>query len=74
MNSAQSPETQLRIQQWREKARQGTLTKEEQIEIIAQLRKDRGSVVQATSGTKVRKTAEKKTVNADDLLSELDNL
>lgn len=74
--SAQSPELQLKIQMWRQKAREGTLTQDEMKEAIAALRKDRGSVAQATAGSKVsrsRSTAAKKP-NGDDLLSELEGL
>jgi outer membrane biogenesis lipoprotein LolB len=76
MNAAQSPELQLKIQAWRAKAREGTLTKEEQMEIIKELRAGRGSVEQATSGSKVKKAtgAKKVAASADDLLAELDGL
>ncbi len=72
--SAQSPELQLKIQQWRDKARQGTLTIDEMREAIAALRKDRSSIPQATAGSKVSKarTAAAKKPSGDDLLSELE--
>jgi len=74
--SAQSPELQMKIQEWRAKAREGTLTQDEMREAIAALRKDRGSVTQATAGsrtTATRKAAAKKP-DGDDLLSQLEGL
>lgn len=74
--SAQSPELQMKIQEWRAKAREGALTQDEMREAIAALRKDRGSVAQATAGSKTtaaRKAAAKKP-DGDDLLSELEGL
>lgn len=76
MNAAQSPEMQLRIQEWRAKARQGTLSQDEMREAIAALRRDRSAIPQATAGsrtTKERKSAAAKP-NSDALLSELDDL
>lgn len=74
--SAQSPEMQLKIQEWRAKAREGTLTQEEMREAIAALRRDRGAVAQASAGSKVTKarTAAAKKPSGDDLLSELEGL
>ena len=74
--SAQSPELQMKIQEWRAKAREGTLTQEEMREAIAALRKDRGSVTQATAGSKTTRTrtAAAKKPDGDDLLSELEGL
>lgn len=76
MNAAQSPEMQLKIQEWRAKAREGTLSQDEMREAIAALRRDRGAIPPATAGSsvnKARKAAAAKP-NSDDLLSELDNL
>lgn len=76
MNYAQSPELQMKIQQWRAKAREGTLSQDEMREAIAALRRDRSALPQATAGssvTRTRKAASAKP-NSDDLLSELDNL
>lgn len=76
MNAAQSPEVQLKIQQWRAKAREGTLTQDEMREAIALLRKDRGAIPQASAGsrtTRERKVAASKP-NSDALLDELDKL
>lgn len=74
--AAQSPELQLKIAQWRDKARQGTLTQDEMREAIAALRKDRSSIPQATAGSKVTKarTAASKKPDSDDLLSQLEGL
>lgn len=74
--AAQSPELQLKIAQWRDKARQGTLTQDEMREAIAALRSDRTSIPQATAGSKVTKarTAASKKPDSDDLLSELEGL
>jgi ribosomal protein L12E/L44/L45/RPP1/RPP2 len=76
MNAAQSPEMQLRIQEWRAKARQGTLSQDEMREAIAALRRDRGAIPQASAGSKVTKTRKAAAAkpNSDDLLSELDGL
>ena len=64
--------TQAKIQLWRQKARDGTLTIEEQREIIATLRQGRLSAAQASAKAKASKA--KSAPNSDDLLSELDNL
>lgn len=76
MNAAQSPELQLKIQQWRAKAREGTLSQDEMREAIAALRKDRGAIPSATAGSKTtreRKAAAAKP-NSDAMLDELDKL
>lgn len=76
MNAAQSPEIQLKIQEWRAKAREGSLTQDEMREAIAVLRKDRGAIPSATAGSKTtreRKAAAAKP-DSDALLGELDNL
>lgn len=74
--SAQSPELQLQIMAWRAKSREGTLTQEEMKEAIAALRKDRGSVPQATAGSKTTRSraAAAKKPDGDDLLSQLEGL
>ena len=73
---AQSPEMQAKIQIWRQKAREGTLTQDEMREAIAALRQDRVSAagVSATSREKKATAKAKKNVNSDDLLNELDGL
>lgn len=67
---AQSTEMQIKLAAWREKARRGELTQEEQREAILALREDRSRSVTAGVTTKTR--AAKKVVNSDDLLAELD--
>lgn len=73
--SAQSPELQLQILQWRAKAREGTLTQDEMREAIRALRADRGATAQAVAGSKVTKSraAAKAKPNGDDLLNEFLN-
>lgn len=70
----QSPEVQSRIATWRQKAIDGTLTKEEMLEAIVLLRQDRrsASVASAGAATARKKAAAPKVVpTADDLLSDL---
>ena len=73
---AQSPEMQAKIQLWRQKAREGTLTQDEMREAIAALRQDRvgAASVSATSREKRATTRAKANINSDALLGELDNL
>ena len=73
---ALSPEAQAKVQLWRQKAREGTLTQDEMREAIATLRQDRVAAagISAASRAKKSATAAKKAVNSDDLLSELDGM
>lgn len=73
---ALSPEAQAKVQLWRQKAREGTLTQDEMREAIVTLRQDRVAAagVSAASRAKKSATAAKKAVNSDDLLSELDGM
>lgn len=73
---AQSQELQAKIQLWRQKAREGTLTQEEMREAIAALRQDRIGAAGTSATSRERKAAARaqKNVNSDDLLSELDGL
>lgn len=64
-----SPELQTKIQQWRQRAMEGTLTKEEMAEAIKLLREDRVTAV--TASAKVRTQAKTAIPSADDLLAEL---
>lgn len=64
-----SPELQTKIQQWRQRAMEGTLTKEEMAEAIKLLREDRVTAV--TASAKVRTQAKAAIPSADDLLAEL---
>lgn len=70
---ALSPEMQSKVQLWRQKAREGTLTVEERREAIQLLRQDRVGAAQISAASRAKK-APKAPVNADDLLNELDNL
>ncbi len=75
--SAQSPDLQAKIQLWRAKAREGTLTQDEMREAILALRRDRLSIsTPSTAGSKVNKARAitKAKPNGDDLLAELDAL
>ena len=73
---AQSPEMQAKIQLWRQKAREGTLTQDEMREAIAALRQDRGGAAATSEKSREKKATSraKANVNSDDLLSELDGL
>ena len=73
---ALSPEAQVQVQLWRQKAREGTLTQDEMRQAIALLRQDRinAATTSAASREKKATTRAKKNVNSDDLLSELDGL
>ncbi len=73
---ALSPEAQAKVQLWRQKAREGTLTQDEMREAIATLRQDRVAAAGASAVSRAKKsaTAAKKAVNSDDLLSELDGM
>ena len=73
---AQSPEIQAKIQLWRQKARDGTLTQDEMREAIAALRQDRvgASAVSAKSRATKAGAKAKANVNSDDLLNELDGI
>ena len=64
---------QLKVAEWRAKARAGTLTLEETRDAIKVLRSGRAAVAQAASGTKARK-AKEPAKSGDDLLSELEGL
>lgn len=72
----QSPEMQAKIQLWRQKAREGTLTQDEMREAIAALRQDRVGAAATSEKSREKKAAgrAKANVNSDDLLSELDGL
>lgn len=65
---------QLRVAEWRAKARAGTLTLEETKEAIKVLRQGRSLIAQATGGSKTNKAAKAAKPSGDDLLSELEGL
>ena len=67
-----SPEENALIVSYREKAAQGTLSKEELTHAVALLRQARMSAVQ--SAAKKRSAAAKQTKSAEDLLTELESL
>lgn len=70
-----SPDLQLKIQSWRSRAREGSLSIEETREIITTLRTARGAVTPATEGSakaKATRAAGKK-LDGDALLAELDD-
>lgn len=66
-----SPEMMTKIADWREKARQGQLTREEMREAIVFLRAERQAVPPAASRSTKSQVA---SVNTEDLLGQLDNL
>lgn len=68
-----STETQSKIAIWRQRAREGTLTKEEMREALQALAEDRVRAAGASSTSRTKKAA-KAAVNSDDLLGELDKL
>jgi len=73
---AQSQELQAKIQLWRQKAREGTLTQDEMREAIAALRQDRVGAAATSEKSREKRatTRAKANINSDDLLGELDNL
>lgn len=67
-------QTQLKVLEWRQKAREGTLSMDEMREAIKFLRAGRAMTAPATGGSKTRKAAASAKPNGDDLLSELEGL
>ena len=67
---------QLKVAEWRAKARAGTLSLEETRDAIHTLRAGRALIAAATGGTKTKAAAKAKASkpDADDLLSELEGL
>lgn len=67
---------QMKVAEWRAKARAGTLTQEETREAIQVLRAGRSLIAAATGGTKTKAAAKPKASkpDADDLLSQLEGL
>lgn len=65
-----------KVQLWRQKAREGTLTQDEMREAITFLRQSRGTAAATSAASKERKSTAKAkaNVNSDDLLSQLDSL
>ena len=71
-----TPEISAKVQLWRQKAREGTLTQDEMREAIEILRQGRTAAAATSAASRERKaTAKAKAnVNSDSLLDELDNL
>jgi len=69
-----SLDLQLKVAEWRAKARAGTLTLDETREAIKVLRAGRSLVAPATGGSKTNKAAKAAKPSGDDLLSELEGL
>lgn len=71
-----SPELQAKVQLWRQKSREGTLTQEELREALAALREGRlqAAATSATSKARTAKTRANAAVNSDDLLNQLEGL
>ncbi len=68
-----SPELQQKIQVWRQKSLDGTITIEEQREALKLMREGRLAAAQASAAGK-RAKAKAAVPNADDLLNELDDI
>lgn len=65
---------QMKVEEWRRKAREGTLTLEETREAIKVLRAGRSLIAAATGGSKTNAKAKATKPSGDDLLSELEGL
>lgn len=67
---------QMKVEEWRNKSRAGTMTLEDMKEAVKVLRAGRSLIAQATGGSKTNKTAKAKAAkpDGDDLLSELEGL
>lgn len=71
-----SPEVSAKVQLWRQKSREGTLTLEETREALAFLRSDRVHAAASSKAASTRKAtgAAKKAIDSDSLLDELGGL
>lgn len=65
---------QMKVAEWRAKARAGTLTLEETREAIKVLRNGRSLIAAASGGSKTNRAKAATKPNGDDLLSELEGL
>lgn len=65
---------QIKVAEWRAKARAGTLTQDEMRESIKVLRGSRLLIAAATGGAKTNRAAKTAKPNGEDLLSELEGL
>ena len=61
---------QMKVEEWRRKAREGTLTLEETRDAIKVLRAGRSLIAAATGGSKTNRAAKAAKPSGDDLLSE----
>jgi hypothetical protein len=68
-----TPELQIKVEEWRRKALDGTLTPEEMREAVIFLRQTRVNAAKSSSAAKERKAA-KAPVDADALLNELEGI
>ena len=71
MASPYSPETQMKIAVWRQKAMEGTLTLEEMREAVIIMRGDRKNSANAAASGARRAKAKAAIPSADDMLEEL---
>jgi len=71
-----SPELSAKVQLWRQKAREGTLTQDEMREAIATLRAERTGAAATSEKSREKKAGvrAKANISSDDLLSQLDNI
>lgn len=64
----------LKLETWRRKCADGTITKTELAEAYAALRESRASIPVATGGSKTKAGKAKTPINSDDLLAGLGDL
>jgi len=69
-----NPDLSFKVAEWRQKAREGTLSMDEMKEAIKVLRAGRAMIPAATGGSRTRKTASSTKPSGEDLLSELEGL
>lgn len=71
-----TPDMNAKVQLWRQKARDGTLTQEEMREALTALRADRTNSHTNSGASRAKRTTAKAkaNINSEDLLSELDGL
>jgi len=66
-----TPEMTIKIEQFRQKARDNTLTREDMKEAVELLRKGRGQAAATSAASKTKSAAKKTPIDSDDLLSQL---
>lgn len=71
-----SPDLSAKVQLWRQKAREGTLTQDEMREAISTLRAERTGAAAVSEKSREKKATAraKASISSDDLLSQLDDL